>query len=87
MFCDGSILIKSLARCLSTQVGTKQADVAMDTERKRRVDDTVKEEEIARRVNIANRLLDVQKELLSTHQQVKVVLSLKINRQMLSLKC
>ncbi len=54
------------------QVGTKQADVAMETERKRRVEETDNEEEISRRVNIANRLLDVQKELLSTHQQVKV---------------
>lgn len=51
---------------------TKQADVAMETERKRRVEEALNEEEITRRVNIANRLLDVQKELLATQHQVKV---------------
>ena len=54
------------------QVETKQADVAMETERKRRVDETLNEAEITRRVNIANCLLDVQKELLATQHQVKV---------------
>ncbi len=54
------------------QVETKQADVAMETERKRRVDETLNEAEITRRVNIANCLLDVQKELLATQHQIKV---------------
>lgn len=56
-------------------MGIKQADVAMETEQKRRVEEALDEKEITRRVNIANKLLDVQKELLATHQKVKAQLA------------
>lgn len=67
-----SIVVKIVATILLYKVGEKKADVAMDTERKRRVDETLGDEEIKRRLAIANKLLDVQKELLATHKPIKV---------------
>lgn len=49
----------------------------MEDERKRRTED-IGDKEIQRRVAIANRLLDVQKELLATHKEVKVIILLPI---------
>jgi len=57
-----------------TQVGKRKAAEAMDKERERRVDETehISEEEAERRLVIARKMLDVQKELLATHAPTKV---------------
>lgn len=57
---------------LVKKVGAKTADSAMEEERDRRVESNLDENEIKRRVTIANKMLDVQKELLATHQPIKV---------------
>lgn len=57
---------------LVKKIGAKSADSAMDEERDRRVESNLSEDEIKRRINIAHKMLDVQKELLATHQPVKV---------------
>ena len=54
------------------KAGAKSADSAMEEERERRVVSNLDEKEIQRRVNIAHKMLDVQKELLATHQPTKV---------------
>ena len=82
--CSSSLCYTNLVGCL-LQVGTKQADVAMETERQRRVDVALNEEEIKRRVAIANKLLDVQKELLATHQAVKVCTTVRVHYHLCSL--
>lgn len=57
---------------LIKKIGAKSADSAMEEERERRVESNLDEQEIKRRVNIANKMIDVQKELLATHQPIKV---------------
>ena len=57
---------------LVKKLGAKTADSAMEEERERRVESSLDEGEIKRRVNIAHKMLDVQKELLATHQPTKV---------------
>ena len=57
---------------LIKKIGAKNADSAMEEERERRVESNLDEQEIKRRVNIANKMIDVQKELLATHQPIKV---------------
>ena len=53
-------------------VGAKSADFAMEKERQRRLEETLSEDEVKRRVNIAHKMIDVQKELLATHAPTKV---------------
>lgn len=64
---------KTVHEQLVHQVGKRSALQAMDSERKRRIDETehLTEEELQRRVNISKRMVDVQKELLSTHKPTK----------------
>ena len=57
---------------LVKKLGAKTADLAMEEERERRVGSNLDEGEIKRRVTIAHKMIDVQKELLSTHQPTKV---------------
>ncbi len=52
----------------------KAANNLMEEEKRRRIAD-LGEEEIHRRVGIASKLIDVQKELLATHKEVKVTLA------------
>ena len=56
------------------QMGKRKAAEEMDKERERRVDETehISEEEAKRRMVIANKMIDVQKELLATHAPTKV---------------
>lgn len=58
---------------LVKKLGAKSADSAMEEERDRRVESNLDEDEIKRRVNIANKMIDVQKELLATHHPVKAI--------------
>ena len=65
------------SECLSSlscdlQLGEKQADSEMEKERERRTEEMT-EDEYKRRVAISLKLIDVQKELLSTHKPVKVL--------------
>ena len=55
-------------------MGKRKAAEEMDKERERRVDETehISEEEAKRRMIIANKMIDVQKELLATHAPTKV---------------
>lgn len=55
-------------------MGKKQAVAAEEKEKARRISesDTLSEEDIKRRLDIAHKMLDVQKELLATHPPVKV---------------
>jgi len=52
-------------------VNEKAADELMENEQRRRTED-IGEEEVKRRIYIANKLINVQKELLATHKEVKV---------------
>lgn len=56
------------------QMGKRKAAEELDKERERRVDETehISEEEAKRRMIIANKMIDVQKELLATHAPTKV---------------
>lgn len=58
---------------LVKKISAKSADSAMEEERTRRVEGSLSETEIQRRVNIAHKMIDVQKELLATHQPVKAI--------------
>lgn len=53
----------------------READKASKDEQLRRVDELshLSEQEIQHRMSVANKLLEVQKELLSTHTPVKVL--------------
>jgi len=57
------------------EMGKRKAAEAMDKERERRVDETehISEEEAERRLVIARKMLDVQKELLATHAPTKPI--------------
>ena len=55
-----------------SQVSKREADAATERERKRRIDENISEEEVKRRVDIAHKMIDVQKELLATHLPTKV---------------
>lgn len=59
---------------LTLQVHKKQADKASKDEQSRRIEELshLSEEEIQHRIAVGNKLLEVQKELLSTHTPVKV---------------
>ena len=59
---------------LVKKISAKSADSAMEEERVRRVEGSLSEEEIQRRINIAHKMIDVQKELLASHQPVKVLI-------------
>ena len=54
----------------------KQADQASKNEQSRRIDELshLSEDEIQQRIEVGKKLLEVQKELLSNHTPVKVVL-------------
>lgn len=56
---------------LGLKVGNKAADSEMDKEKSRRTEELT-EKEYERRVAIAHKMLDVQKELLATHKPLKV---------------
>jgi hypothetical protein len=58
---------------LVKKISAKSADSAMEAERARRVEGSLSEDEIQRRVNIAHKMIDIQKELLASHQPVKVL--------------
>ena len=57
---------------LSGQVGKKQAIADQDRERQRRVSESISEEDAKRRIDIALKMVDVQKELLAAHPPIKV---------------
>lgn len=58
-----------------SQVGKRTADAAVEKERERRIEESkhISTEEAERRLSIANKMLDVQKELLKMHPPIKVV--------------
>lgn len=55
----------------------RQADEATKREQSRRVEEMshLSQEEIQHRIAVGNKLLEVQKELLSTHTPIKVVMT------------
>ena len=58
---------------LSDQVGKKQALADQEQERQRRISESITEEDAKRRIDIALKLVDVQKELLAAHPPIKVI--------------
>ena len=53
-------------------MGKKQALADQDRERERRVSEQLSEQEAKRRLDIALKMVDVQKELLAAHPPIKV---------------
>ena len=79
-FAHDQLLCCCLCLCLCMQVSEKTANSLMENEQMRRTID-IGEEEIKRRIHIAKKLIDVQKELLATHKEVKVLATTQTNRE------
>lgn len=54
-------------------MGKKQALADQEQERQRRISESITEEDAKRRIDIALKLVDVQKELLAAHPPIKVI--------------
>ena len=71
--CSSRICQTFILLSLSDQVGKKPALADQEEEWQRRISESITEEDAKRRIDIALKLVYVQKELLAAHPPIKVI--------------